>query len=175
MIKTRLRIRTYGDPVLRQPAKPVKEVGPAEKMLINAMIATIADNENEIGLAAPQVGVSKQIFIIDVGQGPQVFVNPRISHPKGKEQMQEGCLSFPGLSFTITRPKRISVDYVDQYNQPQHLDCEGFLARVILHEYDHLHAKMIIDYANEQEKQNQKQIIDSLVEQTKRDLENTSN
>lgn len=156
---------------MRQPAEPVDQVGPAENMLIQSMIATIADNENEIGLAAPQIGVRKQIFIIDVGQGPQVFVNPRISHAQGAESMQEGCLSFPGLLFTITRPQRIRVDYQDEQNRPQRLDCQGFLARVILHEYDHLHAKMIIDYASDQEKQKQQETIDALLAKTKQDLE----
>ncbi|MDP8265770.1 MAG: peptide deformylase [Candidatus Aceula meridiana] len=170
MIRTKLKIRTYGDPVLRKEAEPIDKVGPAEIMLIQAMINTISEKETDIGLAAPQIGVSKQIFIIDLGDGPSVFVNPKISNPQGKEEMDEGCLSFPGLSFKIKRPKSISMDYTDENGEERHIECEGFLARVILHEYDHLHAKMIIDYASDKEKQEQKAQIDKLAAKTEQEL-----
>jgi len=162
MIRTKLKIRTYGDPVLRKEAEPVDKVGPAEILLIQAMINTISEKETDIGLAAPQIGVSKQIFIVDLGDGPSVFINPRISNPQGEEEMDEGCLSFPGISFKVKRPKNISLDYIDENGEPCHIECEGFLTRVILHEYDHLHAKMIIDYASDKEKQDQKVLIDEL-------------
>jgi peptide deformylase len=167
MIKTTLKIRTYGDPCLRIKAEPVDQVGPAELMLIQAMIYTISQKETDIGLAAPQVGISQQIFVIDLGEGPMVFVNPKISHCEGQEEMEEGCLSFPGLSFNVNRPKKIVVDYIDEHNESRRLECDGFLTRVILHEHDHLHGKLIIDYASEKEKQQQSAQIDQLLDQAK--------
>ena len=174
MIKTRLKIRTYDDPCLRKKSSPVQSVGAAEIMLIQAMIDTISQKENEIGLAAPQIGINKQIFVIDLGDGPAVFINPKILKKQGKEVMEEGCLSFPGLSFTIERAKRIVVDYINVDNEPCRLECEDFLARVILHEHDHLHGKMIIDYGSKKEKEEQKEIIDNLVEKTRQDLKSNS-
>ena len=170
MIKTKLKIRTYGDPVLRKEAESVEKVGPAEAVLIQAMINTISEKETDIGLAAPQIGISKQIFIVDLGDGPSIFINPRLSNPQGEEEMEEGCLSFPGISFKVKRPKSITVDYIDEKNEPHCIECEDFLARVILHEYDHLHAKMIIDYASNKEKQDQKVLIDELIVKTEQEL-----
>ncbi|MDD3375004.1 MAG: peptide deformylase [Candidatus Omnitrophica bacterium] len=170
MIKTKLRIRTYGDPCLRRKSEPVKKIGPAERMLINVMINTIADNENEIGLAAPQIGINKKIFIVDLPEFPRVFVDPKILKKEGQSSMEEGCLSFPGFAFTIKRPKKITVEYLDENKKKRIIECEDFFARVILHETDHLDGVLFVDRASEEERAQNQKALDNLAKKTKKDL-----
>ena len=147
MIITKLKVRLYGDPILRRKALEVKEVGPAERILIAAMIETMHGHKG-IGLAAPQVGVSEQIFVADIGDGPVVVVNPKIIARGGQEVREEGCLSIPGIVLNVKRPKKIRVRYLNEDNQTIERDYSDLLARVILHETDHLKGKLIIDYAS---------------------------
>lgn len=141
-----LRIRTYGDPCLRRKSKVVKEVGPSERFLINAMIETMRAHKG-IGLAAPQVGLNEQIFVADIGDGPFVIINPRITKKSGSDVMEEGCLSIPDVLVKVKRAEAIVVSYVDENNRPVERKCDGLLAKVIQHETDHLNGKLIIDYA----------------------------
>ena len=108
MITTKLKIRIYGDPILRQKASPVKAVGPAERLLIASMMETMYGHKG-IGLAAPQVGISEQIFVVDIGEGPIVVVNPKILSRSGQEVREEGCLSMPGIVMHVKRPQKIRV------------------------------------------------------------------
>ena len=170
MIKTKLKIRTYGDPCLRKKSDSVKKVGLAERMLIEAMMNTIKDNETEIGLAAPQVGINKQIFIVDIPDFPRIFVDPKITGLEGQEIMEEGCLSFSGISFNVKRPKKIVVEYLNEDNKKCRLRCEDFFARVILHETDHLNGKLIVDHASQDEKKRKKQALEELLKKTKQEL-----
>ena len=147
MITTKLKIRIYGDPILRRKASPVKAVGPAERMLIAAMLETMVEHKG-IGLAAPQVGVSEQIFVADIGEGPLVVVNPQILQRSGSQLKEEGCLSIPGALVNVKRPQKIRVRYLNEDNQMMEQECSDLLARVILHETDHLKGKLIIDYAS---------------------------
>ena len=147
MITTKLKIRWYGDPILRQKAAQVKAVGPAERILIASMIETMHDHKG-IGLAAPQVGVSEQILIADIGEGPIVVVNPKILMRSGQEVREEGCLSIPGILMNIKRPKKIRLRYLNEDNQMMEREYSELLARVILHETDHLKGKLIVDYAS---------------------------
>lgn len=151
MITTKLKVRLYGDPCLRKKSALVKKVGPGERMLIASMIETMHDHKG-VGLAAPQVGISEQIFVVDVGDGPMAVINPRIVRKSGKETMEEGCLSIPGVAVKVKRPKKIIVKYLDENNKTVQRACEDILARVILHEADHLKGKLIIDYAGLAEK-----------------------
>ncbi len=147
MKKPVLEIRTYGDPCLRQRSEPVREIGPSERMLIKMMFHTMYDSDG-IGLAAPQVGINKQLIVIDVGDGPLVLANPRIRDAEGQVVMEEGCLSVPGGTVEIERPETITVEYLDEENISQRLTCTGLLARAIQHEHDHLMGKLIVDYAS---------------------------
>jgi peptide deformylase len=174
MIKTKLKIRTFGDPCLRKKSTPVKKIGAPERMLIEAMLSTIADKETDIGLAASQVGVNKQIFVVDLPDFPRVFVDLKITKTEGHETMEEGCLSFPGITFKITRPQKIWIDYLDEHNNHCHLFCEGFHARVILHENDHVHGRLIVDHADKEEALKQKEALANLEEQTKKILKKSS-
>ena len=147
MITTKLKIRLYGDPILRRKASPVKAVGPAERMLIAAMMETMYEHKG-IGLAAPQVGISEQILVADIGEGPMVVVNPQILQRSGSQLKEEGCLSIPGVMVNVKRPKKIRVRYLNEDNKMMEQECSDLLARVILHETDHLKGKLIIDYAS---------------------------
>lgn len=156
-----LRIRTYGDPCLRKKSKAVKEVGPSERFLINAMIETMQLYKG-IGLAAPQVGLNEQIFVADVGDGPFVVINPRILKKSGSDVMEEGCLSIPDVLIKVKRAGAIIVSYIDENNRPVERKCEGLLAKVIQHETDHLNGKLIIDHAALAEKLKYKKKLQEL-------------
>lgn len=170
MIATKLKIRTFGDPCLRKKSAPVKKVGPAERMLIEAMLNTISEKETDIGLAAPQIGINKQIFVVDLPDFPHVFVDPKITRTEGKETLEEGCLSFPGITFQVSRPKKIWVDYLDEHNNAHHLECEGFYARVISHETDHLNGKLLVDHAVKEEAVRKQDLLAQLESDTKKSL-----
>ncbi|MCB9772421.1 MAG: peptide deformylase [Candidatus Omnitrophica bacterium] len=142
----KLNIRTYGDPVLRKKASAVLHVGSSERMLIKAMWVAMYENKG-VGLAAPQVGISQQIFVADVGDGPIAIINPKILKKSGSEKMEEGCLSIPDIKLSIRRPKEILVQYTDENNQKIERHLTDLLARVFMHENDHLNGKLIIDYA----------------------------
>jgi peptide deformylase len=141
-----LTIRLYGDPVLRKKAAPVVSVGPGERILIKSLLATMYEHKG-VGLAAPQVGISQQIFVADSGAGPLAIINPKILKKSGSGKMEEGCLSIPGVHVNVRRPKDIIVQYTDENNQKVERSMTELLARVFLHENDHLHGKLIIDYA----------------------------
>lgn len=138
-------IRTNSAPCLRKKSLPIKTVGPSERLLMDAMLETMYAVKG-IGLAAPQVGINQQIFVIDIGEGPLYVANPQILKRSGSEGMEEGCLSLPGKVVTVRRPKTIRVKFLDQNNQPAEKIFSGLLARAFLHENDHLLGKLIIDY-----------------------------
>lgn len=146
-----LRIRTYGDPCLRKKSKPVKDVGPSERFLITSMVETMRVHKG-IGLAAPQVGLNEQIFVVDLGDGPIVVINPQIIKKNGSDVMEEGCLSIPDVMIKVKRANTIVVQYTDENNRRVERACSGLMAKVIQHETDHLNGKLIIDYANLAEK-----------------------
>jgi len=170
MIRTKLKIRTFGDPCLRNKAAPVKALGAPERMLIEAMLSTIEEKETDIGLAATQVGIPKQIFVVDLEDFPRVFVDPKITRTEGKETLEEGCLSFPGMTFKVTRPRKIWLDYLDIDNKKCHLACEGFYARVLSHENDHLQGKLIVDHADKEDRARHKDALADLEDKTKKAL-----
>ena len=151
-----LPIHVYGSPVLQEPTIPVKENTPELQELIDNMLETM-HGASGIGLAAPQVGRSERLFVVDVSplakeepnlpEGPLVFINPQITEEGDiDEEYEEGCLSIPDLREYIVRPESISVTYLDRDFNEQHLEVDGMLARVIQHEYDHLEGILFIDH-----------------------------
>lgn len=132
-------IRTIGDAILEKKTKAVKEMTGRLKELISDMFDTMYD-ANGVGLAAPQVGVLKQIFVVDIGDGKQyVAINPEITVVGEEVQTgEEGCLSVPGKEGVVTRPMHIKVKALDQNMKEYTLDASGFLARAFSHENDHL-------------------------------------
>jgi peptide deformylase len=142
-----LKIRLYGDPCLEIKSKPVKEVGPVERMLIAAMFETMIAYKG-VGLAAPQVGINEQIFVVDTGKEVFVAINPKIIKSAGNEVMEEGCLSIPRVLVDVKRAKTVWVEFTDQENRQIRAQLTGLTAKVFQHEYDHLQGKLILDYLN---------------------------
>ena len=138
-------IRTVGDPVLKKVCKPVKEITPRVTELIEDMIETMYES-NGVGLAAPQVGVIKRICVIDVGEGPFVFINPEITYTEGEQTGDEGCLSLPGKAGQVTRPMKVRVKAFDEDMREFELEAEELFARAICHEVDHLDGHMYTEH-----------------------------
>jgi peptide deformylase len=141
----------YGDPVLREKAAPIDRIDGEVRKLVSEMVDTLRKAKG-LGLAAPQVGVLKRVFIVDcsavdINEALRVFINPEIHQTSGTTvELEEGCLSFPGLYQKIVRPARVKVRATDVDGNQFELEAEGMVARAILHEYDHLEGKLFIDY-----------------------------
>jgi peptide deformylase len=146
-----LKIRLYGDPCLVTKSKAVKEVGPVERMLIAAMFETMIACRG-VGLAAPQVGINEQIFVVDTGNEVFAAINPKIIKIAGSEVMEEGCLSIPRVLVDIKRAKTVWVEFTDEENRHVRAKLTGLTAKVFQHEYDHLQGKLILDYLNPKER-----------------------
>lgn len=139
------QIRTIGDEILQKECKPVKEMTPRTRQLIDDMFETMYE-ANGVGLAAPQVGILKQIVVIDVDDGNQyVLINPEIIEEEGNQTGQEGCLSVPGKSGTVTRPYRVKVRALNEELEEYELEGEELLARAICHECAHLHGQLYVE------------------------------
>ena len=142
-------IRELGDDVLRKETKEVKDVNRRTKILIEDMFDTMYE-ANGVGLAAPQVGILKKIFVVDVGDEdgnkvPYVFINPEIIEREGVQVGFEGCLSVPGKSGKVARAEKVKVKAFNQDMEEFEMEAEGFLARAIQHEYDHLNGVVYVD------------------------------
>ena len=145
-----LNIHYLGDRVLRQPAKRVAKVDDKLRQTIKEMLQTMYSADG-IGLAAPQVGIHKQLIVIDIAldqpdKPPLVLVNPKIIK-SGTElcSSEEGCLSIPGVYLDVTRPEVIEVSYKNEQGKPCKLKATGLLSRAIQHEMDHLNGVMFVD------------------------------
>ena len=138
-------VRVYGDPVLKQVAQPVDQVDGSLVRLVDDMVETMYDAEGA-GLAATQVGIQKRLFVYDVGEGPQVVVNPTIAESSGEWYHDEGCLSIPDLRLGIVRPAAVLLRGYDLDGQEVAIEADDFLGRVFQHEIDHLDGKLYIDY-----------------------------
>ena len=130
-------VRQVGEPILNKKCRQVEEMTPKIKELIRDMFDTMYDLMG-VGLAAPQVGVLKRIVVIDVGSEPWVLINPVIVEKSGEQTGDEGCLSLPGKSGTVTRPNEVTVQALDENMEPFTLTGSELLARAICHECDHL-------------------------------------
>ena len=139
-----LSLRVYPDPVLREKALPILEFDEDLNELIRGMEATLYEMGG-IGLAAPQVGVSARIIIVDTGEGIFPLVNPEILERRGIKKALEGCLSLPDLELDIERAETIKVAAQHPDGNRFEIDCSELLSRVIQHEIDHLEARLIID------------------------------
>lgn len=135
------QIRIMGDEVLTESCREVKAVTPKITALIDDMLDTMYE-QNGVGLAAPQVGVLRRIVVIDVGEGPVVMINPRILETSGSQTGDEGCLSLPGKSGTVTRPYYVKAEAYDEEMNRYIIEGEELMARAICHELDHLDGKM---------------------------------
>lgn len=141
-----LKVRRYGDPVLRRRAEPVGEITPEIRRLVEDMVDTMYD-EVGIGLAAPQVGVSLRLIVVgdEGGQGVRALVNPVLVDQGGRATAEEGCLSIPGVFAQVTRADWVRVEAHDLEGRPLRVEGRGLLARVLQHEMDHLDGVLFID------------------------------
>ncbi len=137
-------IRIIGDPVLRQRARDVTEVDGALVRMVDDMIETMYEAPG-IGVAAPQIGVQKKLFVWDLGDGPNAMINPELIESDGEWTFDEGCLSVPGLSWEIVRPKRIHIVGRDLDGNEVSYEADEFEARMFQHELDHLEGVLLVD------------------------------
>jgi peptide deformylase len=139
-------IRIVGDPVLRQRAADVTDIDGKIAKLVEDMLPTMYDAAG-LGLAAPQVGVQKRLFVYDLhdDQGPKVLINPTISESRGEWVYEEGCLSVPGLHWEIVRPKEVHLTGYDLDGNEVSFEADELLARLFQHELDHLDGKLLLD------------------------------
>lgn len=153
-------IRKIGDLVLEKKCKEVLFMDDRTKDLIGDMIDTLNAHANmkAVGIAAPQVGILKKIIVIKLqNSDPMVFINPKIVESSGEQTGPEGCLSIPGYSGMVVRPERITLKYMDTNMNEKEINADGFLARVICHEVDHLDG---ILYTKANELRNKKKSCD---------------
>lgn len=137
-------IRVIGDPVLRRRARRITDIDGALVRIADDMIETMYEAPG-IGLAAPQVGVQKQLFVWDMGEGPQVIVNPEIVESDGEWLYDEACLSVPGLSWEIVRPKTVHLVGRDLDGNEMSFEADELEARLFQHEIDHLNGTLLIE------------------------------
>ena len=138
----------YPDPLLRRRAAPVAEVDGEIASLVDGMFETMYSAPG-IGLAATQVNVHRRVVVVDVSEdndSPLTLINPELLVTEGMGEMQEGCLSIPGVYENVKRPERVRVAAVDREGEPYELDADGLLAVCIQHEIDHLDGKLFVDY-----------------------------
>jgi peptide deformylase len=143
-----LTILEYPDTRLRKKALPVQIVDEIITALVDNMLETMYAAPG-IGLAATQVNVHKRVVVIDVSEEkntPLCFINPVITEKTGTEEMEEGCLSVPGIFEKVTRAERVSVQALDRQGQPFEMEVDGLLAVCIQHEIDHLEGKLFVDH-----------------------------
>lgn len=142
-------IRTYGDSCLTKECKPVKEMNHKLEVLIEDMLDTMYD-ANGVGLAAPQVGILKQVVVIDIseeGDSPIILINPEIIETDGSQTGDEGCLSVPGKSGVVTRPNYVKVKALNEDMEEVIYEGTELLARAFCHEIDHLHGVVYVSKA----------------------------
>jgi len=150
-----LHILHYPDPRLRIRAEPVEQVNDEVRQLVDDMLETMYDAPG-IGLAAPQVNVSKRLIVIDISEtrdAPLCLINPVILEREGSEVMEEGCLSVPGIYDTVERAGAIRVQALGRDGASYEMEADGLIAVCIQHEIDHLEGKLFVDYLTEMKRQ----------------------
>lgn len=140
-----LTIKKFPDRVLRKKAVHVDNITDSERTLLQDMAETMYLN-NGVGLAAVQIGIDKQLAVIDIGDGLVKLINPAILKKEGAEVQEEGCLSVPDTFVKVNRAKKIMVSFLNDNGDVSQILAEGLFARAIQHEIDHLSGKLIVDY-----------------------------
>lgn len=138
------QMRVNDDPILRKKAREITEIDARIIELQKDMLDTMYVEEG-VGLAAPQVGMLKQLIVIDIGEGPITLINPEIKNQEGSVIEDEACLSFPEKSGKVERPEFVTVEYTDLNGDRYEMDCEGLMARAVCHEVDHLNGIVFLD------------------------------
>lgn len=151
-------IRTYGDPVLKTNATDVTEIDGKIAKLVSDMIETMREAPG-VGLAAPQVGVEKRIFVYDIGEGPRTVLNPKLTEFDGEWVYEEGCLSVPGLYWDIVRPNKVHLEGIDMDGNPLSIEGSELLGRVLQHEVDHLDGILLLERLDESQRKQAKKAL----------------
>jgi peptide deformylase len=151
MNETVLKIRVFGDPVLRRKARAVKRITAYHKQMLSQMAQLMYDSGG-VGLAASQMGINEAMIVVDIGAGLYKLINPRIVQRQGSQVLEEGCLSVPGICLKIKRAKKIVVRAQDENAKPLKIEAQDLLACVFQHEIDHLKGRLIVDHASVLEK-----------------------
>ena len=147
-------IRVFGDPVLKQRAAEVTDVDGGLARLADDMVDTMRAAPG-LGLAAPQVGVQKRLFVYELPEseeGPKTIINPVISESRGEWEYEEGCLSVPGLYFPIVRPKEIHLTGYDLEGNEVSLEADELFARLLQHELDHLDGRLLLELLDDDQR-----------------------
>lgn len=139
-------IRLNGDEILRKKAREVEKVDDRIKELLQDMVETMHEH-NGVGLAAPQVGILKRVIVIDLydGNEPLKLVNPKILKEKGKQKVDEGCLSFPNQFAKMIRPKEVTVEALNENGEQIRIEAVDLLAQALVHEIEHLNGILFVD------------------------------
>lgn len=148
---TVLNILHYPDPRLREKAQPVAVVDDEIRRLADDMVETMYANKG-IGLAATQVGIGKRVIVVDIsdeGDHPQVFINPEVLSGDGEAEIEEGCLSVPGIYELVKRLGHVRVRALGRDGQPREFEADALFAICIQHEIDHLNGKLFVDYLSD--------------------------
>lgn len=140
-----LDIRVLGDPILREETKLVAEVTDELRALARNMFDTMYLAKG-IGLAAPQIGRTERLAVVDVDDNPLVIINPEVIHGEGRDKGEEGCLSIPDVYGDVERPAKVRVRATGLDGKEFEVEADGLFARCLQHEIDHLHGKLFIDY-----------------------------
>jgi len=161
-----LRIRKYGDPILRRKAKLVEKLDAEEKEILSDMAKIMYENEG-VGLAAPQIGIDKRLIVVDTRRELLKLVNPKILEKEGEDFLSEGCLSLPEIFVRVNRADKITIEGLNENGELVRLNATDFFARVIQHEIDHLNGVLIIDYATQERKEKLKDNLERIANHTK--------
>ena len=154
-----LELKKPFDPVLRKKSQFVKEIGQAEERFGADLIETMVAKDG-IGIASVQVGVLKQIIVVQTQDGPYVFVNPKIlKKSRAAEVEQEGCLNFPGVFLDIRRSKEVEVEAQNLKGETVRLRASGLVAKIFQHEIDHVHGIAIVNRASFRERLKVKKML----------------
>jgi peptide deformylase len=163
-----LNILHFPDPRLRNKAEPVEVVDDSIRTLVDDMLETMYQAPG-IGLAAVQVNVLKRVIVIDISEDkdqPLCLINPEIIESDGKEKMEEGCLSVPGIYENVVRAEHIKVRALDRNGETFEMESDGLLAVCIQHEMDHLEGKLFVDYLSELKRQRIRKKLEKLRQHT---------
>jgi len=167
------RIRKYGEPILRQRCRKVENIDSEEREILERMAETMYKFDG-IGLAAPQVGIARQLIVVDVGGGLIKLVNPLILVREGESILEEGCLSLPEITVRVKRAERIVVEGWSEDRKRIIVQGEGLLAHALQHEIDHLSGILITDYVNTMERSSFEGKLRELEKKSQKYLEKVS-
>lgn len=139
----------FGDPILRKTARPVEAVNERTLKILDDLVQTLYDEEGRAGLAAPQIGILRRLLVMDCGEGLIELINPEIVEMDGEQTGPEACLSYPGYYGYVKRADHVKVKTLNRQGETVILEGEGYLARCMQHEIDHLNGILFVDHVQD--------------------------